>query len=99
VAFEKGWLQLSFLTINGVAAATYLNFDYKRHILVYNSGLLPGGYGHLSPGIVLLAHNIRYAIETKHNVFDFLRGSESYKYRLGGRDKAVFMLKAHRSAN
>ncbi len=99
VAYENGWLQLSFLTVHGKPAATYLNFDYNGHILVYNSGLLPGEYGHLSPGIVLLALNIRYAIETKHKLLDFLRGSESYKYRLGGRDTPVFMLKAQRSDN
>jgi CelD/BcsL family acetyltransferase involved in cellulose biosynthesis len=99
IAYEKGWLQLSFLNVHGKAAATYLNFDYNRHILVYNSGLLPGEYGHLSPGIVLLAHNIRHAIETQHTVFDFLRGSESYKYRMGAKDIGVFMLKAHQSVN
>ena len=99
VVYNNGWLQLSFLTINGKAAATYLNFDYNRHILVYNSGLLPGEYGHLSPGIVLLARNIRHAIETGHTVFDFLRGSEQYKYRLGGKNIAVFMLKARWSNN
>src|SRR5262249_42511200 len=33
-----GWLQLTFLTVNGKAAATYLNFDYDNRILVYNSG-------------------------------------------------------------
>jgi CelD/BcsL family acetyltransferase involved in cellulose biosynthesis len=99
MAYEKGWLQLSFLSVGGNAAATYLNFDYNRHILVYNSGLLPGEYGHLSPGIVLLAHNIRHAIETQHTVFDFLRGSESYKYRMGAKDIGVFMLKAQPSNN
>lgn len=94
VAFAKGWLQLSFLTIDGKEAATYLNFDYNGRILVYNSGLVPGEYGHLSPGIVLLAQNIKYAIETGHKEFDFLRGSETYKYRMGGKDSPVFMLKA-----
>jgi len=99
IAFDRGWLQLSFLTIKGQAIATYLNFDYNEHILVYNSGLLPGEYGHLSPGVVLLAHNIRHAIETGRRVFDFLRGSENYKYRMGGKDNPVFMLKAHLSNN
>jgi CelD/BcsL family acetyltransferase involved in cellulose biosynthesis len=99
VVYQKGWLQLSFLTVQGKAAATYLNFDYNSQILVYNSGLLPGEYGHLSPGIVLLAYNIRHAIETGHQVFDFLRGSESYKYRMGGKDNPVFMLKARYSPN
>lgn len=97
-AFEQGWLQLNFLTINGEAAAAYLNFDYQDHILVYNSGLNPDAYGHLSPGIVLLAYNIRHAIETGHKVYDFLRGNETYKYRMGGQDTRVFMLKAHHAA-
>lgn len=94
VAYQNGWLQLNFLTINGQAAATYLNFVYNRHVLVYNSGLLPGEYGHLSPGIVLLAYNIRHAIENNAAVFDFLRGNEVYKYRMGAQDTRVFMLRA-----
>jgi CelD/BcsL family acetyltransferase involved in cellulose biosynthesis len=92
--YEQGWLQLSFLTIGGTPAATYMNFDYDKQILVYNSGLAPSEYGHLSPGIVLLCHNIRHAIETGHTVFDFLRGNESYKYRMGGKDHPVYMLRA-----
>lgn len=98
VIYENGWLQLSFLRINGKAAATYLNFVYNGHVLVYNSGLLPGEYGHLSPGIVLLAYNIRHAIESGCAVFDFLRGNETYKYRMGGQDTPVFMLQARPSS-
>lgn len=91
---EKGWVQLNFLTINGHPAAAYLNFDYLNRIMVYNSGLLRGEYDAFSPGIVLLANNIRYAIENDYDVFDFLRGNETYKYYLGGKDTAVFALKA-----
>jgi len=95
IAYRNKWLQLSFLKINGVRAASYLNFVYNKHVLVYNSGLLPDQFGHLSPGIVLLAHNIQYAIETGYTVFDFLRGNEIYKYRMGGQDTRVYMLRAH----
>jgi CelD/BcsL family acetyltransferase involved in cellulose biosynthesis len=95
ITHEKNWLQLSFLVINGERAAAYLNFVYKGRVLVYNSGLLPNQYGHLSPGIVLLAHNIRYAIEAGYSVFDFLRGNEVYKYRMGGQDTRVYMLRAN----
>ncbi len=94
IIFHNNWLQLSFLTIDGVHAATYLNFVYKGRVLVYNSGLLPDQYGHLSPGIILLAHNIQYAIETGYELFDFLRGDEVYKYRMGGQDTRVYMLRA-----
>jgi CelD/BcsL family acetyltransferase involved in cellulose biosynthesis len=89
-----GWLQLSFLTVNGEAAAAYLNFDYNNRILVYNSGLLPASYAHLSPGIVLLIYNIQHAISQGRAVFDFLQGNEEYKYRMGAQDRTVMMLEA-----
>ncbi|MBZ0301219.1 MAG: GNAT family N-acetyltransferase [Anaerolineae bacterium] len=91
---QKGWLQLCFLKVNGERAAAYLNFDYNHQILVYNSGLRPNEYGHLSAGIVLLAHNIQHAIQTGHTAFDFLQGDEAYKYHMGGQDVHVFNLKA-----
>ncbi len=96
VMLERGWLRLNFLTIAGERAATYLNFVYNDEMLVYNSGLQPDAYGHLSPGIVLLAWNIRHAIENGMRVFDFLQGNESYKHQMGGRDEAVFILYASR---
>ena len=94
VTFQKGWLKLSFLKANGVYAAAYCDFDYKRHILVYNSGLQPDVYPHLSLGIVLLAYNIRHAIENKRHIYDFLRGNETYKYRMGAQDTRVYKLLA-----
>lgn len=94
VMLQRGWLRLNFLTIAGERAATYLNFVYNDALLVYNSGLQPESYGHLSPGIVLLAWNIRHAIESGLRVFDFLQGDESYKHQMGGRDEAVYNLYA-----
>ncbi len=95
---ERGWLLLSFLNFNGHPAASYLNFDYNNRVLVYNSGQDVQQYGSLSPGIVLLAHNIRHAIEQGRTEFDFLRGDESYKYQMGGQDTEVYMLIATQSA-
>ncbi len=95
---QCGWLQLSFLTVNGTPVATYLNFDYDNRILVYNSGLLPEAYGHLSPGIVLLTYNIQHAIELGRTAFDFLRGNEEYKYRMGGHDRLVMFMEARYGA-
>lgn len=99
VMYERGWLQLAFLGFNNQMAATYLNFDYNKGIQVYNSGLLPESFGHLSPGIVLLAYLIEHAIETGHEVFDFLRGNETYKYRMGAKDTRVYKLKAQLPEN
>jgi len=93
----NSWLQLSFLTVNGEPAAAYLNFDYKGRIMVYNSGLSRDTHDQLSAGIVLIAHNIRYAIESGYQVFDFLRGNETYKYHLGGQDTIIYTLNASKS--
>ncbi len=92
--FARGWLRLSFLKVNDTYAAAYCDFDYNRQILVYNSGLLPEAYAHLSTGIVLLSYNIRHAIENQRTVYDFLRGNETYKYRMGAQDTRVYKLVA-----
>jgi CelD/BcsL family acetyltransferase involved in cellulose biosynthesis len=56
---------------------------------VYNSGFDPMSYQHLSPGIVVTARCIEYAINLGRQKFDFLRGDEVYKYRFGGQDTHV----------
>lgn len=94
IAHERGWLQLAFLTIGEQPAAAYLNFIYGNQVLVYNSGLNFVDFGEFSPGIVLLAYLIEHAIDNKREVFDFLRGNETYKYRMGGEDTGVFGLQA-----
>ncbi len=93
-AAEAGWLQMTFLEVAGEAVAAYVNFDYNNHIMVYNSGLNPDKATALSPGILLLAYNIEHAIEQGREAFDYLRGDEQYKYRMGGQDTKVFNLKA-----
>ena len=91
---ERGWLQLSFLTIGEERAAAYINFVYENRVMVYNSGHAHQDFGDLSPGIVLLAYNIKHAIEQGFAYYDFLRGDEPYKYRMGGRDTAVMNIRA-----
>lgn len=83
-AFERGWLRLAFLLINGVKAAAMFSFEYDGGFLVYNSGYDPELYPSLSSGIVLLSYCIRDAVDRGLGVFDFLRGEEEYKYRFGG---------------
>ncbi len=94
LAQKCGWLQMNFLTVGDVRVAAYINFVYGNRVMVYNSGLNYREYGRLSPGIVLLAYNIQYAIQQGYRVYDFLRGSETYKYRMGGRDTAVMNITA-----
>lgn len=46
----------------------------------------------LSPGILLFAHGLQMAIAERKQVFDFLRGNESYKYEVGATDVDVMMI-------
>lgn len=97
-SFACGWLRLSILKVDGIATAAYCDFDYNDQIQVYNSGLLLDYCAHLSPGIILLCYNIQHAIDTQHALFDFLRGNEAYKYRMGAEDTRIYKLVA-RPAN
>ncbi len=87
-AFRAGWLQLAFLLVGDRKAAGYLNFDFAGHIWVYNSGL-NFEFRELSAGWVLLGHLLQWAIENKRICYDFMRGSEDYKYRFGGINRYV----------
>ncbi len=86
---EAGRLQLSFLSLNGENAAALLAFEYKKQLLLYNSGYDTGSWASYSPGWVLLGYVIQHAIARGIKVFDFLQGDEEYKYRFGGRDYRV----------
>jgi CelD/BcsL family acetyltransferase involved in cellulose biosynthesis len=94
-AFREGWLQLAFLEVGAEKAAAYLNFDYANRIWVYNSGIDPK-FRELSPGWVLAGYLIQWAIENGRAVFDFMRGDEIYKYRLGGVNRHVLRVQITR---
>lgn len=90
VLAEQGWLQLSFLEVEGSPIASYFCFTYNNEVQVYNSGYDPEAYAQLSPGWVLLARLIQDAIRQGRARFDFLQGDEDYKHRFGGVDEPVF---------
>jgi CelD/BcsL family acetyltransferase involved in cellulose biosynthesis len=96
-AFERGYLWLAFLEVNGSKAAASLNFDYKNKLWGYNSGV---GREHmeLSPGWVLLAQVIQWGAENGRTEFDFMRGDEEYKYRFGGVNRYVMRARATKSS-
>lgn len=93
-----GYLRLCFLTLNGRKAAVLFAFEYDGRFLLYNSGYDPDDeYAHLSPGWVLLAYSIQYAIAAGCRVFDFMQGDEEYKYRFGSQDYNVMRVIVERS--
>lgn len=97
-AQADGTLQLMFMEVDGQKAAALFNFEYAGRVWVYNSGLDPASFGHLSLGVVLTARAIETAIAHGNHTFDFLRGNEEYKYRFGAQNTTVHRLEMHRQA-
>jgi len=88
LAGAGGYLWLAFLNVNGTRAAAAFNFDYKGKLWGYNSAV-NRDFMHLSPGWVLLAHQIQWACDHGRPEFDFMRGDEAYKYRFGAVNRNV----------
>lgn len=87
--FELGILKLAFLTIDGEKAAAFLSFTCCERLLVYNSSRADEWMA-LSPGWVLLARQIEWAISAGLKEVDMMRGDEGYKYKFGGVDRFVY---------
>ncbi|HET9904113.1 MAG TPA: GNAT family N-acetyltransferase [Xanthobacteraceae bacterium] len=81
------------------AQATFVD-PVKRTLHAY-MGARDESFGKPSPGIVLHAHSIRYAIENGFTTYDFLRGNESYKYSFGAEEHriACIVVSTHDGAN
>lgn len=90
---QHGWIWLAFLHVNGEPAASFLCFDFRNEIQVYNSGLDPTLASNLSPGWVLLGYLIEHAIHLGRRRFNFLRGNEEYKYQFGAKSEPVYHLR------
>ena len=94
-AAARGCLKLSMLELDGLRVAACINFDYEDSYLLYNSGYDPV-YSQLSVGFVNKAWTIKDAIESGKQTFDFLRGTERYKYDLGAEDRAIYTIRIRR---
>ncbi len=80
---NEGILKLGILEVETVPAAMILYFDYNDTIYLYNSGF-DKEYISLSVGLLSKVLCIKDSIESGKKVFDFLKGNEVYKSRLGG---------------
>jgi hypothetical protein len=91
----KSQFKLYFLEVGGIRVASCICFDYGGSYLLYNSGYDPD-YAALSVGLLNKALCIKDAIEEGRDTFNFLKGSERYKYNLGAKNTAVHSLVVHR---
>lgn len=82
---------LSFLQIEGKNAAAIFSFENESTVFGYNSGHDPS-LNYYSVGLLLHAYKIKMAIESGKTIYDFMRGTERYKYDLGGRDMKLYKI-------
>jgi CelD/BcsL family acetyltransferase involved in cellulose biosynthesis len=85
---ERGIFRLSFIRVNGELAAGTIGFVFEGTYSLYNSAF-DRGWQRLGPGMVLVAEDVREAIEHGCAVFDFLKGDYAYKYRFGAKKRSV----------
>ncbi|MDO8578977.1 MAG: GNAT family N-acetyltransferase [Dehalococcoidales bacterium] len=84
-----GLARIGVLDLDNVPVAMILYFDYRDCIYLYNSGYDPR-YESLSAGLLCKVMSIQAGIESGKKVFNFLKGNEIYKYRLGGKEVPLY---------
>jgi CelD/BcsL family acetyltransferase involved in cellulose biosynthesis len=87
-ALERGWLQLSFLEVDGEDVAAVYNLRFAGADNQYQQGRLPA-WEEQSIGTIALLRSIRIACDEGMGEFRFLRGSEDYKYRYADADPGL----------
>ena len=85
---ERGVFRLTFIRVRDELAAGTIGFSFEGTYSLYNSAF-DRRWQQLAPGMVLVAEDIREAIEEHCSVFDFLKGDYAYKYRFGARKRLV----------
>jgi CelD/BcsL family acetyltransferase involved in cellulose biosynthesis len=85
---ERRIFRLTFIRVNGELAAGTIGFAFAGTYSLYNSAF-DREWQRLAPGMVLVAEDIRQAIDERCSAFDFLKGDYAYKYRFGARRRIV----------
>lgn len=86
---EAGLLTLSFLELDARPAAAVMCFHDPSTVYLYNNGY-DNRFRSLSVGVLSKVLCIREAIREGKKRFDFLKGPEAYKRRLGGKPVSLY---------
>jgi CelD/BcsL family acetyltransferase involved in cellulose biosynthesis len=84
-----GILRLHVLEVVHEPVAAVLCFDYGHERYLYNSAY-DARYHDLSVGIISKVLSIRSGVEAGCRRYDFLKGDETYKKRLGGKEVPLY---------
>ena len=91
----RGIFSLAFIEVQDRKVAGTVGFRFEGISYLYNSAF-DREWRHLSPGMVLVAEDIRIAIESGCSGFDLLKGDFEYKYRFGAHPRYVKRLTVSR---
>jgi len=86
---KAGLLRLGILDLDALPTAMTMCFDYNDCIYLYNSGYNPQ-YNSLSVGLLCKVLCIKESIQEGKKRFDFLKGDETYKHHLGGKEAPLY---------
>jgi CelD/BcsL family acetyltransferase involved in cellulose biosynthesis len=89
-----GLLKLGVLELDGKPVAEIMCFDYNDCIYLYNSGYDPQ-YVSLSVGLLSKVFAVEDSIAKGKKRFDFLKGAETYKGHLGGKEVPLYRCQIH----
>jgi CelD/BcsL family acetyltransferase involved in cellulose biosynthesis len=85
--FDRGWLYLAFLRLDGARVAALCGFRHGGALAYYLNGVAEFGEARrFSPGLVQHCLCMEDLIGQGVRVYDFLRGTERYKYECGAVD-------------
>lgn len=82
---EIGLLKIGILELDRQPVAAIMCFDYNECLYLYNSGYNLD-YRNVGAGLLSKVLCIQESIQQGKTRFDFLKGNETYKYHLGGRE-------------
>jgi len=86
---EIGLLRLGILKMDKVPMAMTMGFDYDGSHYLYNSAYDPQ-FSYLSVGLLCKVLCLKESIEKGTRKWNFLKGVEPYKYRLGGQEVSLY---------
>ena len=86
-----GMMKLYFLEIEDTPVAGVICFDYQSTFYLYNNGF-DDRYRSLSVGLLSKVLTIKDSILRGRLRYDFLKGDEQYKKRLGGTPVPLYRL-------
>ena len=89
-----GILKLFFLDLNEMPAAAVMCFDYNSTRYLYNNGY-DRLHQSLSIGLLSKIYTLKESIESGITRYDFLKGTEPYKRRLGGKPVQLYRCGIH----